>query len=449
MNKSNNVLYGNFDEDYITITRGEGVYVFDENNKKYLDAAGGVCVVNIGHGVKEIQEVVSKQVKELAYTYGGTTDNIPRQKLAKKLDQWAPPGMGNTKTIFSSSGGEANEAALKLAYQYHYERGNYTKRKVIGRWQSYHGNTVATLSMSGRTTWRRSNSSLLLDFPHISPPYCYRCSSKDSHSSCAENYANELEKVIKQEGPENISSFIAEPIIGTSMSAVVPPEGYYEIVRKICDKYDVLFISDEVMCGLGRTGKNWGIDHWNVSPDIITTSKGLGGGYSPIGATILAEDVWGAFSKGSRNVSHSSTYGGNPLSCSVGLAVIDYIEKHNLVNNAKIMGDRLLSRLKEELYEVPYVGDVRGKGLLVGVEIVADKESKIPFDSNMNIGHLIEAEARDNGLLILAGVTGLVDGVDGDHVEIVPPYIIDQEHIEFIVSTLRKSIINVLNKVRT
>ena len=186
-----------------------------------------------------------------------------------------------------------------------------------------------------------------------------------------------------------------------------------------------------------------------MSPDIITTSKGLGGGYSPIGATILAEDVWGAFSRGSRNVSHSSTYGGNPLSCSVGLAVIDYIEKHNLVNNAKRMGDRLLSRLKEELYEVPYVGDVRGKGLLVGVEIVADKESKIPFDSNMNIGHLIEAEARDNGLLILAGVTGLVDGVDGDHVEIVPPYIIDEENIEFIVSTLRKSIINVLNKVRT
>ena len=203
------------------------------------------------------------------------------------------------------------------------------------------------------------------------------------------------------------------------------------------------------MCGLGRTGKNWGIDHWNVSPDIITTSKGLGGGYSPIGATILAEDVWGAFSKGSRNVSHSSTYGGNPLSCSVGLAVIDYIEKHNLVNNAKRMGDRLLSRLKEELYEVPYVGDVRGKGLLVGVEIVADKESKIPFDSNMNIGHLIEAEARNNGLLVLAGVTGLVDGVDGDHVEIVPPYIIDEENIEFIVSALRKSIIDVLNKVRT
>ena len=449
MDKPNNVLYGNFDEDYITITRGDGVYVFDENDKKYLDAAGGVCVVNIGHGVKEIQEVISTQAQQLAYTYGGTADNIPRQKLAKKLDEWAPAGMGDTKTIFSSSGGEANEAALKLAYQYHNERGNYTKRKVIGRWQSYHGNTVATLSMSGRTTWRRNNSSLLLDFPHISPPYCYRCPWNKTYPSCNVSCANELERTIKQEGAENIAAFIAEPIIGTSMSGVVPPKEYYQIVRAICDENDILFISDEVMCGLGRTGKNWGIEHWNVSPDIITTSKGLGGGYSPIGATILAENVWGAIAEGSRNVSHSSTYGGNPLSCAVGLAVIEYIETNKLVDNAKKMGDRLLSRLKEELYEVPFVGDVRGKGLLVGVEIVANKESKIPFDSNMNIGHLIEAEARNNGLLILAGVTGLVDGVDGDHVEIVPPYIIDEENIEFIVATLRKSIIDVLAKVKS
>ena len=449
MDKPNNILYGNFDEDYITITRGDGVYVFDENDKKYLDAAGGVCVVNIGHGVKEIQEVVSTQVQKLAYTYGGTTDNIPRQKLAKKLDEWAPSGMKDTKTIFSSSGGEANEAALKLTYQYHNERGNHTKRKIIGRWQSYHGNTVATLSMSGRTTWRRNNSSLLLDFPHISPPYCYRCPWDKTYPSCNVSCANELERTIKQEGAENIAAFIAEPIIGTSMSGVVPPKEYYQIIRAICDENDILFISDEVMCGLGRTGKNWGIEHWNVSPDIITTSKGLGGGYSPIGATILAENVWGAIAEGSRNVSHSSTYGGNPLSCAVGLAVIEYIETNKLVDNAKKMGDRLLSRLKEELYEVPFVGDVRGKGLLVGVEIVANKESKIPFDSNMNIGHLIEAEARNNGLLILAGVTGLVDGVDGDHVEIVPPYIIDEENIEFIVSTLRKSIINVLSKIRS
>ena len=449
MDKPNNVLYGNFDEDYITITRGDGVYVFDENDKKYLDAAGGVCVVNIGHGVKEIQEVISTQAQQLAYTYGGTADNIPRQKLAKKLDEWAPAGMGDTKTIFSSSGGEANEAALKLAYQYHNERGNYTKRKVIGRWQSYHGNTVATLSMSGRTTWRRNNSSLLLDFPHISPPYCYRCPWNKTYPSCNVSCANELERTIKQEGAENIAAFIAEPVIGTSMSGVVPPKEYYQIIRAICDENDILFISDEVMCGLGRTGKNWGIEHWNVSPDIITTSKGLGGGYSPIGATILAGNVWGAISEGSRNVSHSSTYGGNPLSCAVGLAVIDYIETNKLVNSAKIMGDKLLSRLKEELYEVPYVGDVRGKGLLVGVEIVADKQSKIPFDSKMNIGHLIESEARNNGLLILAGVTGLVDGADGDHVEIVPPYIIDEENIEFIVATLRKSIIDVLAKVKS
>jgi adenosylmethionine-8-amino-7-oxononanoate aminotransferase len=439
----NHVLYGSFESEYVTITRGDGVYVYDDDGNRYLDAVGGVCVVNIGHGVQEIVDAMNEQAAEVTYTYGGIVDNGPRQALAQKLQDWAPPGMGHTKSLFCSGGAEANEAALKLAYQYHRERGNPTKRKFIGRWQSYHGNTVATLSMSGRTPWRSVNSPLLLDFPHIPPPYCYRCPWDLNYPECGLTCANELQRAIRQEGAENIAAFIAEPVIGTSMSAVVPPDEYYGIIRDICDENDILFIADEVMSGVGRTGRNWAIEHWGVTPDIITSSKGLAGGYSPLGAMILAEKVWTAIADGSGNVSHSTTYGGNPLSCAVGVAVLDYIEQHDLVTKAGVMGDRLIAALEEALVDVPYVGDVRGKGLFAGVELVADRETKETFPVEWNVGHRIEADALKNGLLVLAGVTGLVDGIAGEHIELVPPYVIEDEHVEFIVSTLRNSILTV------
>ena len=443
MERDNHVLYGSFESEYVTITRGDGVYVYDEDGNRYLDAVGGVCVVNIGHGVQEIVDAMNKQAAEVTYTYGGIVDNGPRQALAQKLQDWAPPGMGHTKSLFCSGGAEANEAALKLAYQYHRERGNPTKSKFIGRWQSYHGNTVATLSMSGRTPWRSVNSPLLLDFPHIPPPYCYRCPWDLNYPECGLTCANELQRVIRQEGAENIAAFIAEPVIGTSMSAVVPPDEYYGIIRDICDENDILFIADEVMSGVGRTGKNWAIEHWGVTPDIITSSKGLAGGYSPLGAMILAEKVWTAIADGSGKVSHSTTYGGNPLSCAVGVAVLDYIEQHDLVTKAGVMGDRLIAALEEALVDVPYVGDVRGKGLFAGVELVANGETKETFPVEWNVGHRIEADALKNGLLVLAGVTGLVDGIAGEHIELVPPYVIEDEHVEFIVSTLRNSILTV------
>ena len=443
MDRDSHVLYGSFDGHYVTMTRGDGVYVYDADGNRYLDAVGGVCVVNIGHGVQEIIDAINEQSAVITYTYGGIVDNEPRQRLAQKLQQWAPAGMGHTRSLFCSGGAEANEGALKLAYQYHRERGNPTKRKVIGRWQSYHGNTVATLSMSGRTAWRSPNSPLLIDLPHIPPPYCYRCPWDLTYPGCGLTCASELQRVVRQEGAENIAAFIAEPIIGTSMSAVVPPEEYYGIIRDVCDENDILFISDEVMSGVGRTGKNWAIEHWGVTPDIITSSKGLAGGYSPLGALILGEKVWTAIADGSGSVSHSSTYGGNPLSCAVGLAVLGYIEKHGLVARAGEMGDRLIAALEEALLDIPYVGDVRGKGLFAGIELVADKETKTPFPAEWDVGHRVEAEALKRGLLVLAGVAGLVNGAAGDHIELVPPYVIDDENVEFIVSTLRDSILTI------
>jgi adenosylmethionine-8-amino-7-oxononanoate aminotransferase len=434
------VLYGNFAKQYPTFVRGKGCYVFDASGKQYLDAIGGVGAVNIGHGVEEVVRAIAEQSQALAFTYGGVADNRPRQKLAEKLQRWAPPEMMDTRVFFCSGGAEANEAALKFAYQYHCERGQPTRRKVIGRWQSYHGNTLATLSLSGRTSWRRMYSPLLLDFPHIPPPYCFRCPWGKKYPGCDLPCATELRRTIQQEGPENISAFIVEPIIGTSMSAVVPPPEYYPLIRQICDEFDILLIADEVLSGVGRTGKKWGINHWDAAPDILTSSKGISGGYAPLGAAILSERVWTAISNGSNRVMHSYTYGGNPMCCAAGVAVLDYIERFDLISRAGVMGERLLRMLREQLGNHPFVGDVRGRGLFIGLEIVSDKQTRNPFPAEWNVSTRIEEAALKRGLLVLGGVEGLVDGASGDHVELLPPYIIEESALAFIVTILAESI---------
>jgi adenosylmethionine-8-amino-7-oxononanoate aminotransferase len=435
-----NVLHSDLARSPVTIVKGEGVYVYDDKGNQYLDAISGVGVVNIGHGVTEVVEAITEQARTLAFSYSAHLDNEPRQTIASMLNSWAPLGMRETKTLFCSGGAEANEAALKLAYQYHWERGDLNKRKVVGRWQSYHGNTVGALSMSGRTAWRRMHDPLLLDFPHIPPPYCYRCPWGYSYPACGMLCAEELRRVICQEGPENVAAFIAEPITGTSMSAVVPPAEYYPAIRKICDEFNVLFIADEVMSGVGRTGLNWGIDHWHVVPDIITTAKGIAGGYAALGATILSEKIWRTIADGTQKTMHSYTYGGNPLSCAAGVAVLKYIDQHKLISRAAEMGNKLLAKLHAALDDLPWVGDIRGKGLFVGIEIVADKESKTVFPPAWGVTQRIEDVAFKNGLLILGGVTGLLDGVGGDHFELLPPYTIEDHHLDFIVSTLRRSL---------
>jgi adenosylmethionine-8-amino-7-oxononanoate aminotransferase len=238
---------------------------------------------------------------------------------------------------------------------------------------------------------------------------------------------------------------MAEPVIGTSVSAVVPPPEYYPMVRQICDKYDVLFIADEVMSGVGRTGERWGIDHWGVVPDMITAAKGISSGYSPLSALILREKVWRAIADGTGTPMHSTTYSGNPVSCAAGVSVLNYIEEHNLVARAGEMGERLLSQLRQRLEESPHVGDVRGRGLFIGVELVRDRETKEPFPTSWNVTRRIEHGAFEKGLLVLGGVEGLMDGEGGDHFEILPPYVVDDEHIAFITDTVEE----VINEVTT
>jgi len=441
------VLYHNLGEKPLVVTRGEGVYLFDKTGKRYFDAIGGVGVVNIGHCVPEIVEAIARQNRTLAFSYGGMLDNEPQQQLAAKLQEWAPAAMGHTKTLFSSGGAEANEGALKLAYQYHWERGKTTKHKIIGRWQSYHGNSIGALSMSGRTQWRRMHSAYLLDFPHFPPPQCFRCPWGRSYPGCDLPCAHELGRVITQIGPENVAAFIAEPVIGTSLSAVVPPPEYYPIIRDICDKYDVLLIVDEVMSGVGRTGVKWGIDLWGVTPDIITASKGLSSGYSPLGAVIINEKIWRVIAEGTGTVMHSCTFGGNPASCAAGIAVLEYIQQHDLIARAGQMGTKLINQLNQALSHLSCVAQVRGKGLFVGIELVSDRDTKKPFPPEWRVGEKVVTEALNSGLIILGGVAGLLDGEAGDHFEILPPYVVEDNHLDFIITTLQHCLSKVMAKL--
>jgi len=356
----------------------------------------------------------------------------------------APKGMA--KALFVSAGSLAIECALKLARQYHCERGNESKMKVIARWTSYHGNTFGALSASGRPLWRRYFSPYLQNFPHINPPYCYRCPYGKEYPACGIACAHELEKTIKLEGAENISAFIAEPITGTSAAGVTPPPEYYPIIREICDRHDVLFISDEVITGFGRTGKNFGINHWNVLPDIIVAGKGVAGGYSPLATVIVSTGVHDVFRKGSNRHTQGFTYSGNPLSCAIGCAVLNYLRDNNLVERAGKIGGYVKNKL-EELKEIPIVGDVRGKGLLLGIEFVQDKEEKTAFPAEIGLTSRIVAAAFRRRMHVVGGMGGMVDGVLGDHLQITPSFIITEQEVDEAVSILKESILEVMKEL--
>lgn len=440
--KDRKYLYKNFKKEYKTIEYGEGVYLYDTEGNCYLDAAGGVGVVNCGHAVPEIIDKMYAQAKKVSFTYNGLVANEPQNELAERLSKLTPKGMGETRSFFCSGGSEATETALKIAREYHIEKGNISKYKVISRWLSYHGNTIGSLSMTGRRSWRASYEPYMLNFPHISPPYCYRCWYNKKYPNCNLECAHELERVIDFEGSDTISAFIAEPIIGTTLTGVTPPPEYYEIIRSICDKYDVVMIADEVITGIGRTGKNFGIDNWGISPDIIATGKGLSSGYAPLAAVILREKIWKTFSENSGLFKPSFTFAGNPLACSVGVAVLDYIKENDLIYRSEKMGKIFKQKLKT-LEEIPIVGDIRGEGLLLGIEFVKNKETKEPFPAEEKIAQKIVEEAFDRGVLIIPGVQGTKDSVNGDHIQITPPYIITEEEIDIVVNNLRDSILAV------
>ncbi len=429
--------------DWPVVSHGDGVYIFDTEGRKYLDACAGVHVVSIGHGVARIAEAMKKQAEKICFPYGRFLSE-PQIDLAGQVARMAPGDL--SRVFFVSGGSEATEAAMKMARKYHVENGDHGKYRVITRWQSWHGNTIGALSMSGRSVWRNDYAPYLLDFPHITPPIPYRCPYCSERNECQLSCAEELERTIKQEGSENISAFIAEPVLGTSCAGVAPPPEYFRIVREICDRHNILFIVDEVVTGFGRTGLDFGIQHWDVTPDIIATGKGLSSGYTPIAATIASEKVYDAIYRDNDAFVHGHTYGANALSCAVALEVQNYVREHDLVARCRRMGDLMLEQMKP-LEELPMVGEVRGKGLLIGVEFVADKAKRTPFDPQIGLTGKIVNRCMEKEVLIMPGAPGLIDGVEGDHIALSPPFTITEEEIAHTVAVVRDSIGEIASEI--
>jgi adenosylmethionine-8-amino-7-oxononanoate aminotransferase len=431
------LFYGDMKKDYPTINHGKGVYLYDREGKAYIDAAGGAMVVTIGHGVEEIAKSMVKQAEKVCFAFPAQFRNEPQEKLAEKVIDLAPRGF--SRVYFASGGTEANEAAIKIARQYHLEGGRPSKYKVISRWKSYHGGSIAALSITGRTVTRKPYMPLLIEFPKIPAPYCYRCPYDSAYPTCGVQCAHELERIIRLVGAEYISAFIAEPIIGSTAPGVTPPLEYYPIIRSICDRYEALFIADEVIMGFGRTGRNFCIEHWDVVPDMITCAKGLASGYAPLGGTVIHEKIVNAFLRGSGNFNHVFTFAGNPISCAVGVAVQEYVEKHRLVERVRVMGEYLFRKLSR-LEDSSIVGNIRGKGFYAGIEFVKDKRSKQPFEKEAAVGKTIAKKCFEKGVIVHAGVDGMVDGELGDSLVICPPYIITEKEVDQVVDTIGKSI---------
>lgn len=425
-----NVFYRNVRKEYRVVERGKGIYLYDRAGKEYIDACSGSAVSNIGHGNPKVIEAMTAQAQKVAFTHLSRWTSEPLQKLADMVAEMAPGSLN--KLYLVSGGSEATESAMKMARQYYLERdGATSKYKVISRWKTFHGNTIGALSMTGDKR-RKKYTPLLLDFPKITPPYCYRCAYGKDPSSCGMDCAWELERAVNMVGAESVAAFISEPVIGAASGAVVPPGGYFKVIRDICDRYDILFIADEVMTGFGRTGSMFAVEQFGVVPDLIAVAKGMSAGYIPLGGVIVKDEIHETFKKGSGAFVHGHTYGGNPLAAAVAVAVLEVLREENLVENSRVMGRYLLDQLQEKLSGSPIIGDIRGLGLMQGVELVRDKASKAPFDPKSNVAEKATNTLMDHGVVVYPG-TGAADGVRGDHFLLAPPLIIDREQVDDLV----------------
>jgi len=440
-----NVLYRKLRYHFPCIVRGEGVYLFDNEDRRYLDASGGAMVVNAGHGNAEIAHAIGEQATKLAYVSGMQFTHEPVEELARELCAIAPAGLN--KAFFISGGTEATEAAMKLARQYWVAKGQSTKFKVISRMPSYHGNTLGAMGVSGRQHYRTVFEPLYIDHPKIPPPVCYRCPWGKTFPQCDYECAQELELAIQKADPATVAAFIAEPVLGSTGGATVPPEQYYPRVMEICRKYDVLFIADEILCGMGRTGDWFAISSYGVAPDVLLVGKGLTGGYVALSAMVTREEIVTTIRESGSEFLHAQTFANHPVACAAGLATIRYLQQHDLLARCKEMGDLLHQELKTRLAGHPLVGDIRGRGLLAGIEFVQDKVTRKSFPRAWRIVELISATALAHGLVIWPN-TGHVDGKDGDLILLAPPFIVTAEQIQEIVNMLTRVLDIVVDEIQ-
>lgn len=431
-----------FTKEYVTIERGEGHWVWDADGNRYLDGISGNQNVNIGHGRAEIAEAARDQIETLEYVSSMLFANEPAQAYTEKIAEFTPDGFEHTWLV--SSGSEANESAVKLARQYHYERGNEGKYKVLSRRRSYHGNTGIAMALTSFPARTGKMEPLFANFPKAPSGSPYRCEfcDGDGGRECGIRAAEEVRHIIEAEGPDTVAAFIAEPVTGAANAGESPHDGYFERVREITEEYDVLFIVDEVMTGFGRTGENFGIEHWDVTPDIITGAKGMSGGYSPIGGTMPHDQVVEVFEDLDGGFQHGHTYSFNPTSAAIGRAVLEYVQEHDLVANAKRVGETLGTEL-QTLDQYEFVGDIRGKGLMWGIEFVADAETKAPLpQTGSTFQNALFDAGLDNGVLVYPSGTH-IDGVRGDHTLVTPPLTIDEAGVSELVSRLNDALAQV------
>jgi adenosylmethionine-8-amino-7-oxononanoate aminotransferase len=417
---------------------GQGVYIIDSDGRRYLDGSGGAAVSCIGHGDPEVLAAMRAQIDRISYAHTSFFTTDVAETLAERLVGLAPKGLDYVYLV--SGGSEAMEAALKMARQYFVEIGQPQRRHIIGRRQSYHGNTIGALATGGNA-WRRAQfQPILPETHHVSPCYAYRDQrAAETPEAYAARLADELEAKILELGAEEVIAFVAEPVVGATLGAVPAVADYFARIRRVCDKYGVLLILDEVMCGMGRTGTLFACEQEHVIPDIITIAKGLGGGYQPIGAVLLSGRIYGAFAEGSGLFQHGHTYIGHPLAAAAADKVVEIISRPGMMENVQRMGERLQAGLDATLGQSPYVGDIRGRGLFRGIEIVADPETKAPFDPARKIHARIKREAMARGLMSYP-MGGTIDGVRGDHVLLAPPYIVLPEEIDLIVERIAAAI---------
>ena len=417
-----------------TAVRGEGAYVYDSKGKQYLDASGGAAVSCLGHSHPDVIEAIKHQLDAIPFAHTAFFTNPSLEALAEHLTADAPAGLEYAYIV--SGGSEAIEAALKLARQYFLETGQPDKRIFIARRQSYHGNTLGALAASGNQ-WRRAPFiPLLMSSHHIAPCYAYREQGADeSIEAYARRSADELEKKIVEIGAQNVLGFIAEPVVGATLGAVPAVAGYFKRIREICDHYDILLILDEIMCGMGRTGTLFACEQDGVSGDLITVAKGLGGGYQPIGAVLVHNKIYQTVCDGSGFFQHGHTYLGHATACAAALAIQQVIHRDGLLEKVRQRGEELRNALQQRFADHPHVGDIRGRGLLLGLELVADRASRSPFAVELELHKLLKSAAMDNGLICYP-MGGTIDGKSGSHVLLAPPYILDSGQVAELTDKL-------------
>ncbi len=426
--------------------RGQGVWVYDNAGRSYLDGSGGAAVSCLGHNHPDIQAAMHAQVDALAYAHTSFFTTEVAERLAERLVADAPQGISHA--YFVSGGSEAVEAALKMARQYFVEIGQPERRHIVARRQSYHGNTLGALAVGGNA-WRRAQfAPLLIEVEHVSPCYAYRDQREgESPEQYGERLARELEQTFERLGAGTVMAFVAEPVVGATAGAVTAVPGYFRRIREVCDRHGVLLIADEVMCGMGRTGTLYAVEQEDVTPDLITIAKGLGGGYQPIGAVMVQQRIVDAMQQGSGFFQHGHTYLGHAIACAASLAVQDVIRRDQLLARVRAQGEGLRQRLDSALGAHPHVGDIRGRGLFMGVELVQDRGSKQTFDPALTLHARIKREAMARGLMVYP-MGGTIDGRQGDHVLLAPPFIISDDELDQLTERLSGAIDAAISQAR-